>query len=140
MIEFPVFISPTPTIGPAVAAEPMPDSPPIPLEPEEVPVVLDDNPVEPAPDEDDPNEEVNPPDPEPDELDPKEEVKPPDPDPDDEPDEPKDEVIEPAPADEPPKLVLSIPPSGLPKKPFTVVLASPRWITRQSSLPVMGSG
>lgn len=31
------------------------------------------------------------------------------------------------------------PARGLPKKPFTVVLASPRWIRRQSALPVMGS-
>jgi hypothetical protein len=138
IIEFPVFINPTPTIGPAVAAEPIPEPLPIPLDPE---AVLDE-PVEPAPDELDPKEEDRPPEPEFEddpEEDPKEEFKPPLDDEPDNPDDPKDELVEPAPLEEPPKLVLSIPPSGLPKKPFTVVLASPRWITRQSSLPVIGS-
>ena len=31
------------------------------------------------------------------------------------------------------------PASGWPKKPFTVVFASPTWISRQSGLPVIGS-
>ena len=31
------------------------------------------------------------------------------------------------------------PVSGLPKNPFTVVFASPTWISRQSTLPVIGS-
>jgi hypothetical protein len=33
----------------------------------------------------------------------------------------------------------AIPASGWPKNPFTVVFASPTWISRQSSLPVIGS-
>src|SRR5579875_3399922 len=39
----------------------------------------------------------------------------------------------------PPAPVVFSPPSGWPKKPFTVVLFSPTWMMRQSSLPVSGS-
>jgi len=38
-----------------------------------------------------------------------------------------------------PRPELAIPASGCPKNPFTVVFASPTWISRQSSFPVMGS-
>ena len=39
-----------------------------------------------------------------------------------------------------PKLFVGRPARGCPKKPLTVVLASPEWMRRQSGLPVMGSG
>jgi hypothetical protein len=47
---------------------------------------------------------------------------------------PPDEAI---PAAEPNPGVSPV--SGLPKNPFTVVFASPTWISRQSALPVIGS-
>jgi hypothetical protein len=42
-------------------------------------------------------------------------------------------------APRPPAPLPGRPASGWPKKPFTVVFASPTWISRQSALPVNGS-
>jgi protein TonB len=122
MIEFPSFPSPTPRKGPCVPE--LPDCPPNPLdvEPEVVPGALDDSPVVPdplVPVEDDPNDEPEP-------LD--------EPNPESEPlDEPNPEFPDVPEEDMPgeaipaalPSPELSIPPSGLPKNPFTVVFASP---------------
>jgi hypothetical protein len=123
MIEVPSFVSPTPTKGPCVP-ELLPN--PLDVESEVGPDALVDDPVVPdplAPNEDDPNPEPVPPDE-------------PNPGP---PDAPEGDISGDVIPEELPNPEPSIPPSGLPKKPFTVVFASPRRINRQSSLPVIGS-